>query len=262
MSGDDSRRAVEDTAVDVSADLAMAQSQLVAYAQDLRTICERERKKSERIAHIHLDVLKRLLKVLAWKDRETAAHNTRLGRYSLAIATRMGIKPREAELIAAAAPMHDIGKIGIPDAILQKQGPLDDDEWAIMKTHPSLGAGLLDAEVSPILRTARDIALCHHERWDGSGYPRGLSAGQIPTSARIVAIADVYDALRSRRSYKEGFDHRCACEIISSGDARTRPNHFDPAVMSAFHDVHGEFETIFGELPDEAESGIEPAGLL
>jgi putative two-component system response regulator len=231
--------------------LAMAQSQLVAYARDLKVVCESERKKSDAIARIHIDTLKRLLRALSWKDRETAAHNQRLGRYARALALRLGVGEPEADLIAAAAPMHDIGKIGIPDAILQKQGPLDEREWTIMKTHPTRGASLLDPEVSPVLRVARDIALCHHERWDGSGYPRGLRGAEIPLSGRIVALVDQYDALRSERSYKLAYDHRRACDVILRGDGRTRPGHFDPSVLNAFAAAQVELEAIFDKLPDE-----------
>jgi putative two-component system response regulator len=229
----------------------MAQSQLVAYANDLRIICDRERKKSKALARIHFDTLKRLLRVLSWKDRETAAHNQRLGRYARILALRLGVAEPEADLIAAGAPMHDIGKIGIPDAILLKEGPLDEREWVIMKTHPTRGASLLDADVSPVLRAAKEIALTHHERWDGSGYPRGLAGVQIPISGRIVSLVDQYDALRSERTYKPAFDPRRTCEVILRGDGRTRPQHFDPVVLAAFEEAHAELEAVFAQLPDE-----------
>jgi putative two-component system response regulator len=235
--------------------LAMAQMQLVAYATDLKTICDRERMKSEQLARLHHDFVKRLLRVLTWKDRETAAHNQRLGRYSRILARVLGLSSTDADVISAAAPMHDIGKIGIPDAILGKQGPLAPDEWTIMRTHPSLGASLLDERVSPVFKVAKEVALTHHERWDGSGYPEGLRGDRIPISGRIVALVDQYDALRSERSYKAGFDHRRACEIIACGDGRTRPHHFDPEVLAAFVSVHAEFEAVFRHLPDEPLSG-------
>jgi putative two-component system response regulator len=246
------------TARDPNVLLAMAQSQLVAYASDLRIICDREKKKSDALARIHLDTLKRLLRALSWKDRETAAHNQRLARYSHILALGLGIPEPDAGLIAAGAPMHDIGKIGIPDAILLKEGPLDAREWAIMRTHPIRGASLLDAEVSPVLRVAKEIALTHHERWDGTGYPRGLKGHQIPLSGRIVAVADQYDALRSERSYKAAFDHRQACEIILLGDGRTRPDHFDPAVLETFASVQSDLQGVFDGLPDEPAHACRP----
>jgi putative two-component system response regulator len=236
----------------------MNRERLPMYASDLRTTCEREQKKSAALARIHFDTLKRLLRALSWKDRETAAHNQRLAQYSHVLALRLGVPAPDAELIASGAPMHDIGKIGIPDAILLKEGPLDAREWAIMRTHPTRGASLLHAEVSPVLRVAKEIALTHHERWDGTGYPRGLKGHQIPLSGRIVAVADQYDALRSERSYKSAFDHRQACEIILLGDGRTRPDHFDPAVLQAFAGVQAEFQAVFDGLPDEPANGCRP----
>jgi putative two-component system response regulator len=144
-----------------------------------------------------------------------------------------------------ASPMHDIGKVGVPDSILLKQGPLDRQEWENMKTHTLIGAKILSGSDSPFLVMARDIALSHHERWDGTGYPAGLREGDIPLVARIVCIVDQYDALRSNRPYKPPFDHEKAFQIISSGDGRTLPGHFDPGVLEAFRNVHEKFRDVF-----------------
>jgi putative two-component system response regulator len=147
-----------------------------------------------------------------------------------------------------ASPMHDIGKIGIPDSVLLKPGKFTDDEWRVMQTHCALGAGILATGTSPYTRMGAEIALSHHERWDGSGYPNGLTGATIPQSARIMQICDVYDALRSLRPYKQPIDHTLAVEIIAVGDGRTRPEHFDPAVLSAFLGMANQFEAIYDEV--------------
>jgi putative two-component system response regulator len=154
------------------------------------------------------------------------------------------------ECIYYASPMHDIGKIAIPDRVLLKPGPLTPDEWEIMKTHATLGFKMLDGVDSPYIEMGRDIALRHHERWDGRGYPDGLSGEAIPLSARVMAIADVYDALRSRRPYKEAYGHDDAVRIIMHGDGRTSPKHFDPRVLSAFVSARAAMRDIYQEMID------------
>ena len=164
------------------------------------------------------------------------------------------IDPTMVTVMEQAAPLHDIGKVGIPDAILLKPGKLDDDEFAIMKTHAVIGAqALAEAEEraggSRLISVAREIAESHHEKWDGSGYPYGLQGDAIPLSGRIMALADVYDALRSRRAYKEPFSHGEACKIILQGNGR----HFDPAVVNAFLKTADQFEEIASRMVDVAE---------
>ena len=145
-------------------------------------------------------------------------------------------------MIHQTSPLHDIGKVGIPDNVLLKPGSLNDSEWAVMKRHTVIGAETLDSALrthpgAEVLRIARDIAWCHHERWDGSGYPRGLKGEEIPWAARIVALADVYDALTTRRVYKAALPHEHARSLILQGTG----SHFDPRVVDAFLAVEAKF---------------------
>lgn len=177
-------------------------------------------------------------------------HGWSVSRLSRCLARALGLSERQTALLAAAAPFHDVGKLAIPSSILEKTGTLDRDEWRVIQSHPILGAGLLVGSSNPLLRTAREIALAHHERWDGSGYPYGLRGREIPLPARVVALADHYDALRSARPYKSAMSHGEACRILLEGSsARTRPRHFDPAVLEAFDRVEPRFELLYDELP-------------
>jgi putative two-component system response regulator len=179
------------------------------------------------------------------KDEDTGLHIQRIGIYCQELASRMGLGTTFRETILYASPMHDIGKIGIPDHILLKPGPHTADEWAVMKTHTTLGASILANKQSPYLRMGAEIALGHHERWDGSGYPGGLCGESIPLAARIMNICDIYDALRSKRPYKPAFNHEQTLHILFHGDGRTRPEHIDPAVLGAFAACSESFREIF-----------------
>ncbi len=190
------------------------------------------------------------------RDVETGRHLERMAKYSRLIgrgvAGRYGLDDEAIEYLHLFAPLHDIGKVGIPDAILLKPGKLDPDEFEIMKTHTTLGfEAIVRAESSlghsmPFLRFAKEITLSHQEKWDGSGYPQGLAGEAIPVSARLMALADVYDALISRRVYKPAFTHEEARDIIVSGRGR----HFDPDVVDAFIALESEFRTIAQRFAD------------
>jgi len=179
-------------------------------------------------------------------DEDNGNHIQRVGEFSAAICRRTGLSGRLADAIALQSQLHDVGKIHVPPDVLRKPGKLTDQEMALMRDHTTFGAKIIGDH--PRLKTARSIALNHHERWDGSGYPSGLAGSAIPLEARIVAIADVYDALRNRRSYKAGFDHPTACRIILEGDGRTEPSHFDPDLLAAFKNIEMELEEIYGRL--------------
>ena len=231
-----------------AAQLELANRQLQLYARDLKTAYLAEQQRRRDLEKAQRDSVMRLFRASRFKDNETASHLRRVKHLSRAVALHLGWDHSSANLLAFAAPMHDVGKIGIPDAILHKNGPLTPDEWQVMKQHPTYGASLLRGSSSPLLETAHDIALCHHERWDGSGYPSGLKGEAIPLSARIVAIVDIYDALRIQRAYKPAYSHQQASETIVTGDGRTLPTHFDPHILQAFQELSAKFEAIHAQI--------------
>jgi HD-GYP domain-containing protein (c-di-GMP phosphodiesterase class II) len=182
-------------------------------------------------------------------DEDTGNHIVRVNEYSYLLATRLGLPKAYCDEIRYSAQLHDIGKMSVDQAVLKKRGALDPDERAEMNRHPEYGYKILIQ--SDRLKMAADIARCHHEKWDGSGYPLGLRGEAIPLSARIVQLADVYDALRSPRPYKIGFSHADARRIILEGDSRIDPEtHFDPALLRLFAHHHAEFDRIWCTLAD------------
>lgn len=179
------------------------------------------------------------------RDNDTGDHVRRISHLTSELARVMGMGAEFVELMFYASPMHDIGKIGVPDYVLLKPGPLDAAEWEVMKTHPVLGKRILESGTNAYLRMGAEIALTHHERWDGTGYPSGTRGDSVPLSGYIMGICDQYDALRSTRPYKPALDHDRVVEIISKGDGRTHPGHFHPAVLSAFESHPSKFEEIY-----------------
>jgi putative two-component system response regulator len=229
----------------IQGDLEAAHLQLARYAHDLREMLQRERKKSMQLEAAHLDTLMRLTRAAALKDAETGAHLERLSGYSQLVAKELGLSEDFSRRIATAAPLHDVGKIGIPESVLGKPSPLDEGQWAIVQRHPGIGASLLKGSSSPLIETARVIALTHHENWDGTGYPSRLRGEQTPIEGRIVMLVDCYDALRSERCYKPAIDHDTVCGLILEGSERFGPSQFEPRLLDVFRGVHGEFDRIY-----------------
>jgi putative two-component system response regulator len=214
------------------------------YMQELE---ERVRQQTVAIRKAHEETIHRLVTVAMYRDEETGAHIRRTGLFSSLLAAAAGWPSTEVDQIRMAAPMHDVGKVGIPDAILCKTDRLTREEYAIMQRHTLIGAEMLAEAEPPMLRMAHQIALCHHEHWDGSGYPRGLSGEAIPEAARIVAIADVYDALTHDRVYRAALPEEQALAIMRAGQG----SHFDPLLLTQFFTLLPELEQIARENPDE-----------
>lgn len=196
------------------------------------------------------DTIFRLAKTAEFRDPETGFHILRMAAYSRHIARNMGLTEEEQELLLKAAPMHDVGKVGTPDHILLKPGKLEPEEFEIMKQHAVMGHEILKGSLSKLLQTAAEIAISHHEKFDGSGYPYGLSGEQIPLFGRIVAVADVFDALTSERPYKKAWEVERAKALI----AETSGQHFDPACVEAFFQDWEKVLAIKGQYQDVFEN--------
>ncbi|MDC8830748.1 response regulator [Alteromonas gilva] len=183
--------------------------------------------RADELKRTRLQVVQRLGRAAEYKDNETGMHVLRMSHFSKVLALAYGFNEEQAETLLHAAPMHDIGKIGIPDHIMLKPGKLTTEEFDVMKTHPLIGAEILGEADSELLRIAKSVALTHHEKWDGSGYPKGLSGTDIPVEGRIVAVADVFDALTSKRPYKEAWTVEKTLALMKSESGK----HFEPRLI-------------------------------
>ncbi|WCP70165.1 two-component system response regulator [Vibrio tubiashii] len=224
-------------------------SQIDAYSNS-RLLTRQVKDKTVEIARNQLEITKCLARAAEYKDNETGMHVIRMSHYSRLLAKQIGAEESWCDLLFEAAPMHDIGKIGTPDAVLLKPGRLDALEWQEMKRHVEYGYEILGGHDSPLLNLAREVVIGHHEKWDGSGYPNGLSGSSIPLSARIVAIADVFDALTSSRPYKRAWSVEEACQLLVNESG----SHFDPELVPHFLSLMPEIAQIM-ELYADVDSG-------
>jgi len=186
--------------------------------------------RAEELKQSRLEIVQRLGLAAEYKDNETGLHVIRMSNHARILGVAAGMHEAQADDLLHAAPMHDVGKIGIPDNILQKPGALDKDEWKVMQSHATIGADIIGKHQGGMLAMAHDVALTHHEKWDGSGYPNGLAARDIPLVGRIVAIADVFDALTSARPYKAAWPVEQAVDYLK----QQRGQHFDPELVDLF----------------------------
>ncbi|QYJ92021.1 response regulator [Shewanella halotolerans] len=221
----------------VSAPVVKARVKTHLSLYDQKRLLEQEVKARTRELEVtRLEIIRRLGRAAEYKDNETGMHVIRMSHYARLLARQAGMSEHFCELIYNASPMHDIGKIGTPDAILKKPAKLDDEEWREMQRHAEIGAEIIGEHPDPMLEMARRIALTHHEKWDGSGYPKGLSGEEIPIEGRIVAIADVFDALTSIRPYKQAWSVEDTLALID----REAGKHFDPELVSHFKAIVDE----------------------
>lgn len=213
---------------------------------------EKVRERTKEVRHTRLEVINRLGRAAEYRDNETGMHIIRMSRLSARLAQALGMNEEECELILNASPMHDVGKIGIPDHILLKPGKLNQAEWEIMKMHPAMGAEILSGSNSEVLKMAEVIAITHQERWDGSGYPKGLKGEGIPFVGRLVALCDVFDALTSKRPYKEAFPVEEALIEIENQSGKL----FDPHLVKTFKEILPDMIQIIGQNADSKHESL------
>lgn len=228
--------------------LAIRRSHL-ALADRAAWLAEEVSKATAEIREREREAVFRLARAAEFRDPETGAHIQRMAHYSKLIAARIGLDPAQQDLILEAAPMHDVGKLGTPDMILLKPGKLSPEEFSVMKQHAVIGWEILRDSAAPTLQIAAEIAHTHHEKFDGSGYPRGLAGEQIPLFGRIVAVADVFDALTSARPYKLAWEFGRALAFI----AENRGSHFDPVCVDAFLSLRDDVTAIRDQFRDAEE---------
>jgi len=226
--------------------LARVRTQLALYDQT-RELERMVEQRTGELVESRGQIIRRLGRAAEFKDNETGNHVIRMSHYARLIASAAGLGERAAEILFSTAPMHDVGKLGIPDSILLKPGKLTEDEWAIMKRHPEMGAEIIGQHDDDLLRTARVIALTHHEKWDGGGYPAGIAGDAIPFEGRVVAVADVLDALLSERPYKPAYSLEQSMEYMNAQSGK----HFDPTLIVALNSVLPDIVRIRDNFADE-----------
>ncbi len=219
----------------------------ISLQNQRRLLNEEVKKQTKNLEETRFEILRLLGRAAEYKDNETGLHIIRVSHYAKILAKKMDLPEQYCENIYYAAAMHDVGKIGTPDAVLKKQGKLNKQEWEIMKQHALIGAEIIGQHNDPLLQMAYNIPLTHHEKWNGSGYPRGLQGEEIPLEGRIVAIADVFDALTSERPYKKAWTVDDAMELIT----REAGKHFDPKLVKHFQEALSEVIEIHDIYTDE-----------
>lgn len=227
---------------------ARVRTHLELYDQKRQLDITVEERTSE-LQETRLEITQRLGRAAEFKDNETGLHVIRMSHYARLIAEALGVGSEWSDMIYHASPMHDVGKIGIPDKILLKPGKLDDDEWVVMKSHTTMGGQILSGGTSELMKMSETIAMTHHEKWDGSGYPKGLKGEDIPLEGRIVAVADVFDALTSDRPYKKAWAVEKSVALIEEESGK----HFDPQVASAFKSILPDILRIKEQFADQPE---------
>jgi putative two-component system response regulator len=232
---------------------AELEERVARRTSELRRSCEEAADANRRTYAAHVDTIRRLVLAAELKDPETARHILRLSRYSTVVARALQMSPGETELLGHAVTMHDVGKIGIPDAILFKRGPLDGEERKVMESHTLIGSRILADSPSELMQHGHVVALTHHERWDGTGYPRRLAGEEIPLSGRICAVVDVFDAMTTTRPYRAALPPEEALAFMRQG----RGLHFDPRLLDLFLDRLDEVLEVRERLEQEA-AGMQP----
>jgi putative two-component system response regulator len=231
---------------------ARIRTHLALYDQS-RVLEEKVYQRTAELKETRLEIIRKLGLASEYKDNETGMHIMRISYFCRLLGSGAGLNEEENELLFQAAPMHDVGKIGIPDRILLKHGKLDAEEWEIIKEHTVIGANIMGNHNSDLLKTAHSIALTHHEKWDGTGYPQGLSGNEIPLVGRIVALADVYDALTSKRPYKEAWPFDKTIAYIHENKSK----HFDPNLTEIFLEKSSEILKISKEFSDNQLTAVD-----
>jgi putative two-component system response regulator len=229
---------------------ARVQTHIALHHQNI-ALSKQVQERTEELVSTRFEIIRRLARAAEYRDNETGQHVLRMSHYARLVALAYGASEDYAALVLHAAPMHDVGKIGIADSILLKPGALTPAEWQVMRQHPLVGADIIGSHPSELLRAARDVALCHHEKWDGTGYPRGLKHVEIPLIGRIVAIADVFDALLSERPYKRPWTVEDTLTYVKE----QRDKHFESAIVDALLKALPEILEIRQLYTDGADAG-------